>query len=97
MSAKTMRIIGWILMDIVCTIILFFIIYYGLTANNLNLSIYIGLGIAFIPPLVITFLLGRSSGLPSDDPVERLNDAWRYAEKIKKRDEKINGEKTKSN
>ena len=93
MSEKTMRIIGWVFMDLVCVAILFFTLFYGLNSDTLNISIYIGVAIELIPIIVITFIIGRATVSLSKDPVERLNEAMAYQLKLLKEDEKNGKEK----
>lgn len=95
MSEKATRIIGWVLLDLFCIAIMFFIVFYGLNSDTLNLSIYIGMAISIIPPLGLTFVLGRASAMPSKDPVERLEEAFKYSNKLRETDEKKEPKKGK--
>lgn len=88
MSEKTTRIIGWVIIDLVCIGVMFFILFYGLNSDTLNLSIYLGMGLMMILPLVISFVLGRASVSLSKDPVERLKEAFDYSNKLTLTDEK---------
>ena len=61
---------------------MFFILFYGLNSDTLNLSIYIGMGISLIVTLVIAFVLGRASVSLSKDPLERIKEAFDYSNKL---------------
>ena len=82
MSERTARIIGWVFIEILCVIVMFFILFYGLNSDTLNLSIYIGMGISLIVTLVIAFVLGRASVSLSKDQLERIKEAFDYSNKL---------------
>lgn len=88
MSEKTTRIIGWVLIELLCIAVMFFILFYGLNSDTLNMSIYIGMGISLIVTLVIAFVLGRASVSLSLDPLERLKDAYDYSNKLLREQDK---------
>ena len=88
MSERTARIIGWVFIEILCVIVMFFILFYGLNSDTLNLSIYLGMGILMLITLVIAFVMGRASVSLSKDPLERLKDAYDYSNKLLREQDK---------
>lgn len=82
MKAKTMDVIFWSFLVALITAALIGVMYITFNRDDLHVSPFVVIGFVAIALIVCAVKLGYAIGAPSVDPVERREEAERYAYKI---------------